>query len=379
MTALDWILIAWVVLWAALGAARGMTEQLISLLGLAVGAAAGSRIAPLLLPDGRESLYLPLVALAAAIVGAVIVQAILLRLAAPLRRRVERDPLRRVDQGGGLLVGAAIGVALAWLAGAVALYQPGDRAAGIREEVQQSSILSAALRAVPPDQVLGALARIDPFPVIPLPAEALPPPDQSVLRNPVAQRARRSVVQIRGRGCGLVKQGSGWVVADDLVATNAHVIAGEDDTRLIPPGGRSLDAQPVFVDARNDVALLRVSGLHLPPLRLGDAPGQAESVVLMGYPNGGPLRAEAATAAPPRTVIAPNAYGDDPGARSVVVTRGTLGPGSSGGPVVDGDGEVVAMIFGGSEDGASGAAVPPGAIRRGLDSGLRPVDSGPCA
>ena len=200
-----------------------------------------------------------------------------------------------------------------------------------------------------------------------------------MLRDPVALRARGSVVQIRGRGCGLVKQGSGWVVADDLVATNAHVIAGEDDTRLIPPGGRSLDAQPVFVDARNDVALLRVPGLDLAPLRLGDAPGGAESVVLMGYPNGGPLRAEAATAAPPRTVIAPNAYGDDPGARSVVVTRGTLGPGSSGGPVVDGDGEVVAMIFGGSEDGASGAAVPPGPIRRGLDSGLRPVGSGPCA
>jgi uncharacterized membrane protein required for colicin V production len=379
VSALDWIVVAWVVLWALLGAARGMTEQVLSLAGLAVGAAAGSRLAPLLLPDGRESVWLPLVALGAAIAGALLVQAVVLRLAAPLRRRVYRHPLRRVDQAGGLVVGAAIGLALAWLAGAVALYQPGDRATGIREEVQRSSILSATLRAVPPDQLLGALARIDPFPVIPLPAQALPPPDQSVLGGPMALRARGSVVQVRGRACGLVKQGSGWVAGDDLVATNAHVIAGQDDTRLTRPGGPSLAAQPVFVDARDDVAILRVPGLDLRPLRLGEAPGAAESVVMMGYPNGGPLVAEAATAAPPRTVIAADAHGRDPGARTVVVTRGTLGPGSSGGPVVDRQGTVVAMIFGGSRDGDSGAAVPPGPIRRALSSPLRAVDAGPCA
>ena len=379
MSALDWLLVAGAALWAVLGAARGMTEQVLSLAGLAVGAALGSRLAPLLLPDGRESLWLPLVALGAAIVGAVLAQAVLLRLAAPRRRLVARHPPRRVDQAGGMVTGAAIGLALAWLAGAVALYQPGDGATDIREEVQRSSILSAALRAVPPDRVLGALARIDPFPVIPLPAAALPPPDESVLRDPVALRARGSVVQIRGRACGLVKQGTGWVVGDGLVATNAHVIAGQDDTRLIPPGGPSLAAQPVYVHRRDDVALLRVPGLDLRPLRLGDAPDGPEPVVLMGYPSGGPLTAEAATAAPPRTVIAPDAYGRDPGVRSVVVTRGTLGPGSSGGPVVDRDGEVVAMIFGGSADGASGAAVPPGPIREGLSSPLTPVDAGPCA
>jgi S1-C subfamily serine protease len=379
MTALDWILVVWVALWALLGAARGLTEQVVSLAGLAVGAAAGSRLAPLLLPDGRESAWLPLAAPGTAIVGAIAVQALLLRLTAPLRRRVARHPLRRVDQAGGLLVGAAIGAALAWLVAAVALYQPRDRADAIRREVQRSTILAAALRAVPPADVLGALARIDPFPVVPIPAEALPPPDPSVLRDPAAAAARGSVVQIRTRGCGLITQGSGWVIADGLVATNAHVIAGEEEARLFAPDGRSLAAQPVYVDGRDDVALLRAPGLGLRPLRLGDAPADPEPAVLMGYPGGGPLRARAATAAPPRTVIADDAYGRDPAPRRVVVTRGTLGPGSSGGPVVDREGEVVAMIFGGSDDRRSGAAVPPGPIRRALSSDLRPVDPGPCA
>ena len=212
MSALDWFLVAWVALWALLGAARGMTEQLLSLAGLAIGAVAGSRLAPLLLPDGRESVWLPLVALGAAIAGALLVQAILLRLAAPLRRRV-----------GASRCGGSTRPAGCWWAPRSASRSPGWRARSpstspatarpaIREEVQRSSILSAALRAVPPDQLLGALARIDPFPLIPLPAAALPPPDQSVLRDPVALRARESVVQVRGRACGLVKQGSGWVV-----------------------------------------------------------------------------------------------------------------------------------------------------------------------
>ena len=48
-------------------------------------------------------------------------------------------------------------------------------------------------------------------------------------------------------------------------------------------------------------------------------------------------------------------------------------------PRIAGESTFVAMIFGGSEDRASGAAVPPGPIRRGLDSGLRLVGSGPCA
>ena len=264
MSALDWILVAWVALWALLGAARGMTEQLLSLAGLAVGAAAGSRLAPLLLPDGRESVWLPLVALGTAIAGALIVQAILLRLAAPLRRRG-----RSATRCGGWTRAAGC-----WWAPRSASRSPGSRAPSPSTSPATARPASARRSSAPassrppcgpslPDHLLGALARIDPFPVIPLPAEALPPPDESVLRDPVALRARGSVVQVRGRACGLVKQGSGWVVGDDLVATNAHVIAGQDDTLLIAPGGPSLAAEPVFVDARNDVALLRVPGLGL--------------------------------------------------------------------------------------------------------------------
>lgn len=379
MTAVDGIVIAWMVIWALFGRSRGLVEQVLSLLGLAVGALAGSRLAPLLLPQGRESIWLPLVSLAGAIVGATLVQAVVLTLASPLRRRLMRGSARRVDQGGGLVLGAVLGLCLAWLVAGVALYQPGDRTAALRGEVQRSTILSAALRAVPPDRLLGALARVDPFPQLPLPAAALPPPDDSVSANAAAARAQGSIVQLRGRACGLLKQGSAWVVADDLLATNVHVVAGQSDTRALLPGGRALSARAVHIDAVNDVALMRVDGLDLPALPLGDAPTTGQTVVLLGFPGGGALTAQTVTAAGPRTVLAPDAYGDGTQPRSVVVTRGSLGPGSSGGPVVDAEGRVRAMIFGGSAGGDSGAAVPPGPIRRALSSSLTPVGTGPCA
>ncbi len=379
MNAVDGIVIAWILIWALFGTSRGLVEQVLSLVGLAAGALAGSRLAPLLLPEGRESVWLPLVSLAGAIVGASLAQALLLTLAAPLRRRVDTGTARRVDQGGGLVLGAFLGLALAWLIAAVALYQPGDRIAALRNEVQRSEILSTALRVLPPDQVLGALARIDPFPLLPLPAAALPDPDPSVSAIGAADRAQGSIVQLRGRACGLVKQGTGWVVAEDLIATNAHVVAGQTDTQVSAPGGRVLRARAVYVDGDDDVALMRVDGLGLPPLPLGSAPGTGDTVVLLGFPGGGGLTALAVTAAAPRTVLAPDAYGDGRQPRSVVVTSGSLGPGSSGGPIVDRQGRVRAMIFGGSPDGDSGAAVPPGQIREALRAPLHPVSTGPCA
>jgi hypothetical protein len=375
----DAIIIVLLVAFALRGAGHGALEQVLSLAGLATGAVLGSRLGPLLLAGGRESPWVPLAALTGALLGAIVVQALLLRLSTPVRLLVARGPLRRIDQAGGLLVGGALGLALVWLVGAALVYQAGDRFGNtLREHVQGSAIVRGTLEAVPPDQLLGTLGRVAPFPVIPVPAGNLPDPDPSVLADPRARAAAGSVVQLRGRACGIGRQGSGWVLRPDLVATNAHVIAGQDTTTVHAPDGRTLTGRAVYVDARNDVAFIRVTGLGGRPLPVGGAPRAPVPVVLMGYPGDGPLRAAAGTAAPPRTVITTDGFGRAPGPRSVVVMRGNLGPGSSGGPVLDAGGTVVAMIFGGTPGRGEGAAVPAGLIARGLDSPLEPVDTGPC-
>jgi S1-C subfamily serine protease len=243
--------------------------------------------------------------------------------------------------------------------------------------VQTSVILSRALKTVPPDRLMAALERLDTLPFVPLSPEALPPADPSVLRTRAAARARESVVQVRGTACGVPLAGSGWVAGDDLVVTNAHVIAGIASPQVLVPNGASLTGTPVYVDRIEDVALVRVPGLVAPALELGPAPGTPTDVVILGYPGGGALTAEAATAAAPRRVLADTIDGDVR-PRDIVTVRGSLGPGSSGGPILDRAGAVVAMTFGATPGEQATAAVPPDQISRALAAPLAPVDSGSC-
>ena len=374
---IDLIVIAWVVVSALLGARRGLVANVLGLAGFAVGALIGARIAPHLLSGGSSSTWLPFASMIGALVGGSIAQGLTGSAAALLRGRLLRGPLRMVDTAGGLFVGALLGLAVAWLAAVVALAQPD---LGLRRDVQGSTVLPALMREVPADEVLNALARFDPLPVIPSIADrALPPPDPSVLRSPAARRDQRSVMRIEGVACGLNIQGSGWVVRPGIVATNAHVVAGEDGAEVEVPGGPTLPGTPIAVDPANDVALLRVPGLHTPPLPVATHSASGDAVVLIGYPENGPLTAVPGRAGAPVTALAPDAYGRHIHPRTVVPLRGVLRHGDSGGPVVNRAGRVVAMMFAADEGAgvAGGFGVPLDAIEAALHH-TRHVDTGPC-
>jgi S1-C subfamily serine protease len=374
----DLIVVAWVVVSAVLGARRGLVANVLGLAGFALGALAGARIAPHLLNGGSQSTWLPLASMVGALVGGSAAQTVTGTVAARLRGRLMHGPLRVVDTAGGLVAGIGLGLAVAWLAAVVALAQP---SLGLRRDVQGSAVLPALLRAVPADEVLNALARFDPLPVIPSIADrALPPPDPSVLRSPAARRDGASVVRIEGSACGLNIQGSGWVVRPGIVATNAHVVAGEQDAQVEVPNGPTLTGIPIEVDAGNDVALLRVAGLRPPPLRLSHQAPSGGEAILIGYPENGPLTAVAGRAGNPVTALAPDAYGQHIHARTVVPLRGVLRHGDSGGPVVNRAGQVVAMMFAADEGGgiAGGFGVPLQAIRHALLEIQAHADTGPC-
>ncbi len=376
----DLAVVVWVLLWCALGLQRGLTEQLISFGGLAIGAIVGARVAPSVLEAAGVQEWIPLATLAAAVVGALIAQTIALRLAAPLRKAARFGPARPLDAGGGFVLGGLVGLAFAWLIASAAAFAQGDQAdSPFREHVQRSAILSRALAAVPPDRLMSAISRLDPRPIIALAPAALPPPDESVLREPGAAAAQDRVVQVRGRACGVPLQGSGWVAATDLIATNAHVVAGVDGPDVLTPDGRRLDATLVHIDRRDDIALLRVDDLGERPLSLVGQRAATTPVVLLGYPGGGSLTATPGTAGPPRAVLAPGVGSTAPTLRTIVTVRGSLGPGSSGGPIVDRRGAVVAMIFGGTPGSDSTAAVPRSEIADALRRDLAPVDAGACA
>ena len=381
MTGLDWIIVVFTVLMALWGYAQGLIVGALSLAGFAAGAFIGSRLGPLLLAEGSESPYAPLFAL----VGALMLGGILasgLEIIGFRLRHGLGDRFGIVDGIGGSALVACLGLGLVWIAGAVALQTPG--AVDLRDSIQRSAILSYLNDHLPPSgPILRAFARFDPFPQIEGPRADVAEPNSRIARDPQVRAAGRSVVRILGTACGLGVQGSGWVAGDDVVVTNAHVVAGQDDTTVQLGGtGSHLDAHAIWFDSRNDLALLAVPGLDdAPALRLRrDAP-RGTSAAILGFPENGPYHVAPARLGTTSAVVSQDAYGRGPVRRSITALRGRVRQGNSGGPVVDGRGRVVTTIFAAtvSDDGRSGYGVPDSVVADALDSAGGPVDTGPCA
>lgn len=355
-----------------LGAQVGLTTIVLGAGGFVVGLFAGSRLIGLVMDD---SPWLPVAALLGALFVAGIAQSLGLRFAGRIVRRL--GPARVVDQVGGAAGGLAFGLGLVWLLAVVGFAQP---AIGIRNELQGSRIATRLVEEVSPEDVLGAIARLDALPRLPaLAGVALPPPDASVSRSPVTAAAGRSVVKIEGTSCGAGVQGSGWVAGDGLVVTNVHVVTGQTETRVVAPGGRVARATIVYADRTNDVAILRTRSLGVPALTVGEAPRFGAGVSVLGYPGDGPLVAIPATTGTASRIVTDD-VDRSPRLRAVVPLRARVRPGASGGPVVDARGRVVSMIFASTLDGEGGLAVPGSVLRRALARPpVGPVDGGPCA
>src|SRR5689334_14782859 len=118
MTAIDWIIIAFVLLMALWGYAQGLIVGALSLAGFALGALAGSRLGPLLLHDGSHSPYAPLTALMGALVVGGVVASMFEVLAFRVRHALAGrlgEPLRVVDGIGGAALLGFVGLGVAWI------------------------------------------------------------------------------------------------------------------------------------------------------------------------------------------------------------------------------------------------------------------------
>ena len=381
MTVLDWVILAFTALMALWGYSQGLLVGALSLAGFVGGAFAGSRIGPLLLEDGSRSPYAPLFALGGAfLIGGALATG-LEALGFHLRRRLGRT-LGVLDGIGGAALLACAGLVLWWVAGAVALQTPGARE--LRRTIQRSSVMQTLNETLPPSgPLLNALARFDPFPQIAGPDPGVRPPSAAIARDPEVRSAGASVVRVLGTACGLGVAGSGWVAPGGIVVTNAHVVAGQDDTTVqIRGAGPRLDAQPVWYDPRNDLALLRVPAVaNVPALELNVNARPGTSAAILGFPENGPYDVQPGRLGRTQKVRTEDAYGRGPVERRITSLRGRVRYGNSGGPIVDGRGRVVTTILASTvgRAGMSGFGVPDTVVRAALARADRPVGTGPCA
>jgi S1-C subfamily serine protease len=384
VTGLDWLIIVFAIAMAFWGYQQGLIVGVLSLVGFAIGAFLGSRLGPALLPEGSHSPYAPATALAGGLLIGGIVAVSLEGVAFTLRRQLLGPAGRRrgwavAEASGGAVLLVALAAGLAWLFGAVAL---NVGAKDLRQAVQQSAILRALNDAFPPSSgLINVLNRIDPRIAVQGPSPAVAPPDSKIAQDPEVRAAGRSVVRVLGTACGLGVEGSGWIAAPEVVATNAHVVAGATDTTVSPyPGSNSsLDATAVHYDPQNDLALLRVTGLGGSPLSLAPEVRSGTAGAVLGYPENGPFTISPARAGSTGPVITQNSYGQGPITRQLTSLRGEVHSGNSGGPLVDGGGRVMGTVFAATTSGKPGGyAVPNAVVAAALSDSTGAVSTGPC-
>jgi S1-C subfamily serine protease len=167
-----------------------------------------------------------------------------------------------------------------------------------------------------------------------------------------------------------VFRGTGFVVGDgQLVATNNHVVpdsldaANRERLAIFAGRGKAIDMRSVTVVARDpehDLALLRISGNPLKPLRLGSESGarEGQAIAFTGFPVGMVLGLHHVThrgiVAAITPIAIPGFGGKDLSPQAVKALRdpydvyqldATAYPGSSGSPLYDAaTGEVLGIV-----------------------------------
>jgi hypothetical protein len=358
----------------------------LTLAGFVAGAVAGAALAPLALNGGHENDWALTLALPGALLAGGIVAALVEKTSFRLRRRLTR--LRVANAIGGALLAAGIAACTAWLLSG-ALVQVDS----LRDSIDDSKIigkLNTVLEA--PGPTRSPTDAVAEFPLIQVEITGRLPKIRAVNtdleRDPHVLRADRSVVRIRTlTDCG-GSGGSGWIARDGIVATNAHVAAAAKFVDVQLQGrGVTHSARVIWFDPVNDVALLRVPTLRgnraLPIVR---QPKSGTAAAALGFPRfRHDIRAARLGPTTDRLQGFMNVgrlsreFPRRLNGRLVTAFRGRPQGGSSGGPIVDSQGRVLAMVFGGG--GAAlygGLAVPNRFVLSALEKAGPPVDTGSC-
>lgn len=136
--------------------------------------------------------------------------------------------------------------------------------------------------------------------------------------------------------------GSGFFISDDgLCVTNAHVLRGARSVKATYSDGRVCEATGfLLVVPANDIALLRFPEKPAGVLQLsGRQVLKGENIVAIGAPNGFDFSASNGIVSALRRMRVKSV----PGGLSVIQHDAALSPGSSGGPLLDGQAELIGV------------------------------------
>ena len=194
----------------------------------------------------------------------------------------------------------------------------------------------------------------------------------------VLAATRAATYSVRGLDCRKAQVGTAFLVASDLLATSAHVVAGIESP-ILRVGSAEVSSRVVAFDPVSDLAVLRVDEDLGEPLSLGSAV-VGSAVALVAFDDDSlPIERQLIVQQAIRAT-GEDSYGDIGGGSVALLLEGSVARGNSGGPVVDEDGAVVGVMFANSRgDAGTSFAVQAGELRALLDEvGDRPVPPTDC-
>ena len=233
MNPLDLVAIVLVVLAVLLGYRSGALPQVGGLLGAIGGGAIVVLSLPLLVEplDNVPTALRPYVVLTGLLLAVGVGESLGSTIGRAIARSLGGGVLGAADRVAGGFTGAAQALLIVWLAGGLLAIGPIPR---LTEAAQTSTAIRTLNAALPPpDEIateLGSLLDASGLPEVfvglePLPQPAVDPPTDATARA-IAELAEASTVRVSAATCGFESSGSGVVVADGYVVTNAHVVAG---------------------------------------------------------------------------------------------------------------------------------------------------------
>jgi S1-C subfamily serine protease len=175
-------------------------------------------------------------------------------------------------------------------------------------------------------------------------ASNVPVPDDAAARA-IAGPAVFSTVKVLGDACGYQQEGSAFVVGRGLLVTNAHVVAGEDQTEIRTVSG-TYPATVVLYDPSFDLAVLRTDAPLGPALSLDPRQvARGTEGAVLGYPENGSLRVDPAGITANLVAQGRDIYNEGLVTRDVYQIDARVLPGNSGGPIVAPGMGVVGVVF----------------------------------
>jgi len=328
----------------------GFVQQLLSTVGFFGGLLLGATLEPRTVQLAHTALSRSLITLATTLGLAFIFLGIGEHLGMSIKHRFQLWHLDRYDNFMGSLLGAVSLLIAVWLSASILTTLPFP---GLQSSIRSSKIVSFLSANLPPAPNivadLGHLINPNGFPQVFSGNEPSPPAKISLPQSSALQAAvdkdKLAVVKVEGQGCGGVVEGSGFVIGSDLVATNAHVVAGIEHPFVQDSNGLH-NVTVLWFDPNLDFAVLRVPNLAGGPLVLN--PNQVSNgtpAAVIGYPGGGGLKAGTASVIDEFLADGRNIYDQGTTERDVYEIAADIIPGNSGGPLITEDGSVIGIVF----------------------------------